>query len=62
MAKFIAYVSVGFVGCDREKEFEVPDDELEGLSDLERENLLGEYARDTIFNYVEWGWKPAEGA
>ena len=60
MAKFIAFVETRYIGSRVEVEFEVPDDELEGLSDVERDNLLSNYARDYIADEYEWGFYPAK--
>ena len=55
--KVKGYVSTGLVGCQREDEVEIPDDELEDLTDAEREALIEDYVKDWAFQYVEWGWK-----
>lgn len=60
MAKFIAYVHTNRVGSTCEDDFEIPDEELEGLNEAERESLISDYARDAIANLYEWGWKSAE--
>lgn len=51
-----AYVRMGLVGCKITDEIEIDDEDLEGLSEDERENLIGEYVQDWIWNHVEYGW------
>lgn len=48
MAKFRACVSVGLMGCNREIEFEVDDEDLEGLSDDQRDYYLFQEAEEVI--------------
>jgi hypothetical protein len=61
MAKFEAYVTMGLVGCKRTEEFEVDDIELEECETKEgREKLISDYAREIVFNMIEWDWKEAE--
>lgn len=59
--RFIAYVETNRVGSRVEVDFDVDDEDLEGLDDRERESLLEEYARDVIFDggHIEWGWRDA---
>lgn len=56
MAKFTAYVRTDAVGSRVEVPFEVPDNELEGLSMTEREGWVNGYARDAVMDHYEWGW------
>ncbi|ACU71908.1 hypothetical protein Caci_2999 [Catenulispora acidiphila DSM 44928] len=60
MARFTAYVHTGMNGSRVEEPFEVPDDELEGLSDGERTDVIASYAQDAIANSYEWGWTEDE--
>lgn len=41
--------------------FDIDDAALEGLSDTERAELIEEAARDTAFNYIDWGYEITEG-
>jgi hypothetical protein len=50
MAKFKFYVSTGYVGSDREEVIEIPDEELEGMSESEIED----YVHENYYN--EWLW------
>jgi hypothetical protein len=45
-------VSVGLVGCKRQTEFEIPDDEAAGMSDSDIDDL----AKNEMFNMIEWNW------
>ena len=60
--KYIVAAEIMRIGCDFEEEFEIPDEELEGLSDAAREKLEEEYAHDTLFGggFISWGWRKAE--
>lgn len=60
MAKFKFSLSVGLVGCNREQEFEVPDEDLEDLDPESEEyaDVVDDYAKDLVDNYMEWGWEP----
>jgi stress-induced morphogen len=52
-----AYVSLGLVGCHREAEVEIPDEDIEGLSEVEQERVIEEYVRDWMFQQIDWGWR-----
>lgn len=60
MAKFTAYVETWSIGSRKEVPFEVDDEELEGLSENERDKLLAEIAHDVISGYYEWGYAEVE--
>lgn len=49
--KIKVIVSIGLVGCRREAIIDVPDEEAGDDETVE------EYARDEMFNMVEWGWE-----
>lgn len=53
--KVQAYVSVGFIH-DRRDEIEIPDEELEGKTGDEREDVISDYVREWAMEHVEWGW------
>jgi hypothetical protein len=50
MANFKAFVSIGLVGCKREEEFWIDDEDLEGLSPSERNDLLYREAEEMIMS------------
>ena len=58
MAKFTASVQTWKIGSKYTVPFEVPDDELEGLSEEERNAVIDDYAQEALSNVWEWGWKP----
>lgn len=55
--RFIAYVQTG--GSKVERDFEIPDEDLLGLSDGDYEKLVDEHAHDIVFDSMmfEWGWR-----
>lgn len=60
MAKFTAYVSTWVVNSEYARSFEVDDEELEGLSEEERNTLLDEYAQITVEGYYQIGWREGD--
>jgi hypothetical protein len=57
MARFIAFVQTKVSSSLCEVPFEIDDEELEGLTDDEREELISGDAQDAISNSYEWGWR-----
>jgi hypothetical protein len=57
MAKFTVYLTTDLVGSRVEREFEIDDAELDGLSDQERDTLVREYAQDELANLYDWGYE-----
>lgn len=47
-------LSIGLLG-DREDEHEIPDEELEGMSDEEKAQHLHEYWQEWAWNYIDGG-------
>jgi hypothetical protein len=60
MAKFVAYVETNKIGSRCLSEFEIPDEDLEGLDELAREKVLEEWAHNALFasGLCTWGWAP----
>lgn len=56
MAKFVFYVSTNVVGSKQEEVVEIPDEELEGLNEEERNKVVEEYYKDWLGNYSDIGW------
>jgi hypothetical protein len=52
MRKIKVYLDTGFAGCKHEDIIEVDDD----ITDED----VDEIARDTAFNWIEWGWYDVE--
>ena len=43
--------------CDT---IDIPDEELAGLGDKEREKLIQNYVQAEVENHVQWGWEIAD--
>lgn len=57
MAKYKFYVSTGYVGTMREEVIEIPDDELEGLSEEGKDDYIYEaYFQDWLANNADMGF------
>lgn len=54
MAKFKFEIGTGYIGSEITEEFEISDEELEGLSEEERNKVINDY-------YEEWVWIVTEG-
>lgn len=57
--KFKVTLSIGLVG-GRHDEIEIPDEDLEGLDNEQREKLINEYWSDWAWNYIDGGATPVE--
>lgn len=57
MARFIAYVETSSNGSRIERTFEVPDEELEDLTESERNTVLDDYAQITLEGLWQLGWE-----
>jgi hypothetical protein len=55
--KLKVWIATDKVGSKCERTVEVPDEELEGLDEQQRQEHFEEYAREEIWNMAEWGWK-----
>lgn len=61
MAKFRFHVSTGFVGSRREEIIEIPDEDVEGLSDQEKDSLINEVWQEWLWNgNIDGGWEEVE--
>ena len=61
MARYRVWVETNCVGCDKQEDFEVPDEELAAApDDQERERIVESYATDVFANLIAWGWGPVE--
>lgn len=58
--KIRVWITIGLIGCKQQTEIDVPDDELEGLSEGEQNEVLENYARDFKDEKVDWGWDRKE--
>jgi hypothetical protein len=39
---------------------DIPDEDLEGRTESEKELIISEYFRDELWNMIEWGWTEKE--
>lgn len=60
VARFKVYVTTDLVNSRVEREFEIDDGELEGLSPAERDALIHEAAQEEAYHLYEWGYEPAD--
>ncbi|MCM3703824.1 hypothetical protein [Paenibacillus macerans] len=61
MAKFRFTVNIGFVGARREEIIEIPDEDLEGATEEERDQLLDEAWREWLWGKnIDGGWEEME--
>lgn len=51
----------GYVGRRPKHTCEIPDEDLEGLSDAARDRVINEYVRQEFENRVTYGWKIEDG-
>lgn len=57
MAKYTFYASTGFVGCTNEETQEIPDEELEGMTEEEKSEYIYEvYMQDWVANNLDLGF------
>jgi hypothetical protein len=57
MAKFIFKVKTRMIGSDVKEEYEIPDDELEGLDTFGRNDVIQEHLEEWLWNdniYTSW--------
>ena len=47
------YLSIGLAGATQEGEFEIEDDATR--------QEIEEYAKDKVFNFIEWDWEEVGG-
>jgi hypothetical protein len=60
MAKFKFHISIGKVGCFREEVVEVADEDLEGLSEIQREKFLDEELHTWLGNNCDLYYEEVE--
>lgn len=56
MAKFIFYVGTGVVGSSKRHTHEIPDEDLEGLSENERYEAVQEAFEEWIWDNIDASW------
>lgn len=52
--------NLGLVGCSRHGEFEIPDEEWDDLTEVERENEIDMWLEDELANVLEAAWRVVE--
>ncbi len=52
-----ACVSIGLVGCRREADIKIPDEDLDGLTPESRDAVIEDYVRDWKDSVVSWDWE-----
>lgn len=60
MAKFKFTLGIGLAGCRQEEEYEISDEELEGLDSDERNKSIEEYWQEWVNGLVDGGWDEIE--
>jgi len=55
MAKFIFTLNIGLNG-GRKEEVEIPDEELEGLEEQEKQSFMEDYWKEWSGEYIDGGW------
>lgn len=60
MAKFKFSVSTGYVGSKIEDIVEIPNDELDGLSEVEKEKVIDGYYDEWLQDRVYASWEEVE--
>lgn len=61
MPKYRFTLHMGIVGAAREDEYEIDAEDLEGLSEEERNKILNEHWQEWAWNYLDGGWEEVEG-
>ena len=60
MAKFKFTVKTNIAGSAVEEEYEVPDDDLEGLNENEREQMIAQHYAEWVAENTDGGWEESE--
>lgn len=57
MAKFRVWVSTDNVGSEIEDEIEIPDSDLDGLSDEEADKRIWDDVQEWLWDHIDSGYK-----
>lgn len=57
MATLKLRLGIGFVNGNHEDYVEIPDEDLEGMSEEEKESYFEEIWQEWIWNYIDGGWE-----
>ena len=55
-------IGYGYVGADHETVLDIPDEDLEGKTESEKEALFNECAQEWAENYIEVYWEEEKEA
>ena len=55
------FFSTGMAGGRHEDIFDIPEDEMEGMNEEEREDHLNGYATDFMSNHIDYGFEVLDG-
>ena len=53
-------LSIGYLGAEREDVITIEDEALDGLTEAEREKVIGDEVEEWAWNYIELDWKLIE--
>jgi stress-induced morphogen len=53
------WVMTNKIGSKVEFDVEIWDEDVEGMTDVERDDAISEAVREAMFERIEWGWKEA---
>lgn len=60
MAKYRFIIHSPYVGADVVEEVEIPDENLEGLPDKDKESYLDEATHEWMLETVQYSWEEVE--
>lgn len=53
-------VALGLVGCKKKAVLDIPDEEFEGLDEDAREKVFESYAKEWLWDTIDFGWSAVE--
>lgn len=62
MPKYRFTLHTGFAEATHEDEYEIDDEDLEGLSKEERDKVIEEHWQEWAWNYLDGGWEVVQDA
>lgn len=60
MVKFRFTVSTGYAGSERSEIIEIPDEELQGMTEIERDDLIWEEYKCWMWERINTGYEEVE--
>lgn len=58
--KIKVYLSIGYSNANHKDEIEIPNEDLIGLSEREKEDFIMKYVNDWANNYIDLGYEEIE--